>query len=250
MTAKILKINSEDFFKVLKEWEKYTFVLLKKLAKDMPTSFELDSYERQYIYAPFAKEVKLSDLSELLWKSLESGIDDIDTVHDEHFVDEQVDYFKKHFSSAEIIVGNFDYLAENFHHYDLNEPMKFFVKLGKLAQLQLIQEGFLEMAVSNYEKAKQILEKRYYDGEIQRQEQLEKNRIILRVKKRVREQDNDQCVFCGRSYNYHSFDYLKTNQEEFEADSVLLGCKGCLSKRKKQNLEPKFGRFLSMNKEV
>ena len=126
----------------------------------MPTSFEMDSYPRQYIYAPFAEPIKLSDLSELLWNSLKSGAREVDVIHHEAFVKDQIEYFKEEFSSAEIIVSNLDELARNFHFYEPPDPMKSFVKLGKLAQLKIVQEGMLEFAVSNYEHARQIVEKR------------------------------------------------------------------------------------------
>lgn len=249
MKSKSLKVTKEDLFEILKEWDKYTFVLFKELAKEMPTSFEMDSYQRQYIVAPFAKEISLSDLSELLWKSLKEGKIAVDTIHDECFVDTQVDYFKSSFPNPETIVSNIDYLAERFHFYYLDEisdaPMKLFVKLGKLAQLRLIEEGFLEVAVSNFAKAKQIIEKREYELEIERQRLLAENRIISKVKKEIRELDKEQCVFCGRDYKYHSFDYLKIDDGDFLIDNVFLSCNGCLSKRKKQNLEPKFGRYLN-----
>jgi hypothetical protein len=249
-TNKKLQISYEDFLAVLKEWEKYTSILFKEFAKDMPTSFEIDSYESQHIFVPFAKKINLSDLSELIWDSMRLGAKEVDVIHDDFFVDLQVDYFKRHFSRAEVIVSNMDHLAKHFQYYtDLDEPMKFFVELGKSAQLKIVQDGFIEIAVSNYEKAKQIVREREYVDESRHQEHLEINRANLRVKKNVRKLDNEQCVFCGRNYNYHSFDYLNEDGETFEEKNVFLSCNGCLSKRKKLKLEPKFGRFIRKGSE-
>ena len=245
MKDEVLRINKKEFFSALERWEQYTFLLLKKLAKDMPTSFEMDSYHRQYVFAPFAEEIKLSDLSELLWKTFELGAGEVDAIHDEVFVDEQIKFFNEQFSNAESIAQNINGLAEHIRYYQPDDPMKSFVKLGKPAQLKIIQEGFLEIAVSNYKQAEQILEKKRRDEFIQQQEWSEKNTITLQVKKEVRAKDNEQCIFCGRAYHCHSFTYLKTNEEKPEVDNVLLACNGCLSKKKRKKIERAFGRFLS-----
>ena len=244
MKDEVIKLNKKELFNTLKNWETYTFILFKKLAKEMPTSFEMDSYHQQYVLAPFAEEIKLSDLSELLWKSLQSGAGEVDVIHDEAFVNEQIEYFKNRFSDAESIPQNISICSgERHQYYEPNEPMTSFMKMGKPAQLKIIQEGLLEVAKANFEQAEQILEKKYREEQIRHQEWYEKNHISLQLKKEVRAKDNEQCVFCGRAYHYHSFDYLKTNDEKPELENVLLACNGCLSKRKKHRIEPAFGRF-------
>lgn len=244
MKDEVISLNKKDFLKVLKNWEIYTSVYFKKLAKNMPTTFEMDSYHRQHTIAPVAESIKLSDLSELLWKSFALGADKVDDIHDENFVAEQVEYFRERFSDAETIAENITYMQEMFDYYESDEPMKSFTKMGKLAQLKIIQEGLLETATENFRQGERIIERQHDEARIQHQEWYKKNNISLELKKEIRAKDKDQCVYCGRTYNYHSFTYLKTNDEIPETDNVLLICKGCLSKKKKGKISVHaFGRF-------
>lgn len=247
MAEDILKINKKLFLAALKEWDKYTFVLLKKLAKEMPTSFEMDSYHQQHITAPFADEINLSDLSELIWKSLQSGADRVDTIHDEIFFAEQVEYFKDEFGSVETILSQIENSAHLFVDPNSSEPMSVFVKIGKPAQLKIIEEGFLEIAVSNHDQAVSILQKRYDEALKEHEDQRKENKINLRVKKAVRVNDQGRCVYCGRDYNYHSFSYSKIDSTEpFNVDNVVLACNSCLHQLKKAEKPPSFGRFAAV----
>ena len=168
--TEILQISYVEFSAVLKEWEKYTFVRLKELSKEMPTSFEdYYGYGGDNSYAD-AKKIVLSDLSNLLWKSLKAGSKEVERIHDECFLDEQVNYFKDKFCNVEKIVNNYDNSRSEHNYYsdyeyselDSKNPMSVFVKLGKPAQLQIIQEGFLQIAITNVENAKKINREREY----------------------------------------------------------------------------------------
>lgn len=242
-----LKVSYEDFVSVLKEWEKYTSIRIKKLAKDMPTSFnEMGSYDGQYVQVPFAEDAELSELAMLLWKSFEAFEEDfnkVDDTHDEIFRNEQVQYFKLKFDDVEIIVADID-TDEHRGWYDLDNPMQSFVKLGKAAQLEIVQSGFLEIAVSNYKKAEKIVSEQKYEEFVKEQKRIEEIKVKSGIEKKIRELDKKQCVYCGKDYKYAaSFQYFKINDEEFSEDNVLLSCNGCVRKKEMKDIEPTHGRF-------
>jgi hypothetical protein len=198
--AKDLLIKYDDFSAVLKELEKYTTVFFKKLAKDMPTSFQMDDFQNQYIFVPSAVETKISELSELLWNSFQRGASEVDSVHDENFVNEQIEYFRSKFGNVNSIAHEFEY-DRQYGWYDLDNPMESFVKLGKAAQLKIVQEGFLEIAISNYEESKIVIGKRIEDENHKQhalwKEQREKAKVISQLKKQAIELDKNKCVVCG-----------------------------------------------------
>lgn len=176
----------------------------------MPTSFQMDSYHSQHIYVPDAEEIKLSELSELLWNSSQRGANEVDSVHDETFVNEQIEYFKSKFSDVNSIAHEFEYDRYG-GWYDLDNPMESFVKLGKAAQLKIVQEGFLEIAVSNYEESKTVTKKRIEEENQKQQalwvEQREKAKVINQLKQQAIELDKNKCVVCGNGAR-HRFLHL------------------------------------------
>lgn len=240
--TKTLKIGYEDFFAVLKELEKYTSVLLKKLANDMPTSFQMDSCHSQHVFVPSAEEIKLSEISELLWNSFQKGANETDKVHDETFVNEQIEYFKSKFSDTNSIAHKFEY-DEYIGWYDLDSPIESFVKLGKAAQLKIVQEGFLEIAVSNYEESKVVTRKRIEEENQKQQiifrEQREQAKIIYGLKQQAIELDKNKCVFCGSGAR-HKFVRL---QKELSIENFVMSCSKCEKEFPRNRFKTKFGRF-------
>lgn len=256
-----LQINYEEFFAVLKEWEDYTFVRLKELSKNMPTSFEDDYSSIHYGgHCSFAdaKIIVLSDLSDLLWKSLEAGSKEVERIHDEYFSDKQVNYFKDKFCNAEKIVNSYDSSRMEYNYYyseyeygkfDSENPMSIFVKLGKPAQLQIIQEDFLQIAIKHSEEAKRFIDEREYArnyvSEEEREERDKKwkeDKRIAKVKREVMRLDNWQCVFCNKILDTTARRNYFSESDEFITERVFLSCYSCLQQNNEE-ITPRFGRF-------
>lgn len=248
----ILEISYQDFLAVLEAWDEYALVLFEELSRQLGKEMNERNYHNQFSYPEhnfpnmLSVEIKnLSDLAEVFWKSLKDDPKEVERIHDEFFVNTQVEYFKNKFSSAKKLVGEYDYWVneENCYNYKMPNPMIIFVKLGKPAQLIIIEEGFLEIASSNYEQAKQIKFRKEYEEEMNVRKHKEEMKIISGIEKKVRELDKKQCAYCGREYKYASFQYSKINDKEFAEDNVLLACNKCFKETKKSKLNPKYGRF-------
>ena len=237
-----LQISYEDFSNVLKEWDEYIYLLLNEMPKK---GFRVTFIDEGQGGDIFASHLEISDLSNLLWQSLKLGSEKVEEIHSSAFVEKQVDYFKRIFHSIENLTDTISSTENYYGWHNSDDPTESFLKLGKAAQLKIIQEGFLDTAISNYDKAKQIVAKREYKAEQERIKIRDEKRIIDKIKKKVRELDNLHCVFCDGEYRYGSFDYYQTDENKFEVDTVFSSCNSCLRKSKKENLEWKFGRFLN-----
>jgi hypothetical protein len=255
---KNLQISYEDFLAVLKEWDKYTFVLLKKLADEMPTTFEQNSDSLShlaYVPEPSANKIKLSELSELLWKSLEIGANEVDHIHDGTYKNEQATYFRAMFDSPESAYWNFI--------FQKLQPMEEFLKLGKYAQTEIFESGFLNIAQKNCEKSKIVAQEKIEQERIENQKQSierelkraeeerkRKEKVLEKLlKKELRHQakelDNNKCVFCGNSADNEGFKL----SGDLCIENFVSACTACITKKpfifyknEKKDLL-KFGRF-------
>lgn len=251
MSNEVININKKKFLKIMSEWEKYGIVLFKKLSDKMPTSFVTDSYDQQHILGPFAEETTMTELAESLWHSMMPNAGTVDEVHDEIYAQDQINYFVERFSNIEYTSRRIAQSRDEWSEYHLDyrkemaeSPAELLVKLGKPAQLKIVQKGDLETATENYNKAVQIADAKEEEENRRRREWNEKNIIPLKLKKEVRIKDKEQCVVCGRAYNYHSFGYIKTNDEIPGLDNVLLICNGCRGRRETiSTAETTYGRF-------
>jgi hypothetical protein len=198
---KTLQISYEDFLAVLKRLDKYTFVLLKKFAQNMPTSFEMDSYISQHIFITMADKVQLSEMGELLWLSLQDYKIEADKIHDTLFEKEQIEYFKSKFSDVHSLASDINGIESQNGVYDNDDPMESFIKLGKTAQFTILNEGFLEIALKNYEQAKPLAKKIGREEEEERlkswREHREKQDLLNKLKQEARELDKNKCVICN-----------------------------------------------------
>jgi len=232
---KTLNITYEDFLSILKEWDEYTSVAIRIMPKGYRTVYFDDGMADYPEEWAGAISCNFSDLAALIWESLKFGKDKLAAKHSEIYAEQQAEFFKEH--------GSID-------------PMSIFAKLGKSAQLKIIEEGLLKEAISIYEESQERWRQQQWLRDSQESEKRERQRAFrearkepIKIEKQVCEIDKNQCVFCGRDYKYHSFRYLSLEEDKYESSNVILSCKACLWKRQKQPIEPKFGRFLDNQKE-
>jgi hypothetical protein len=99
-----LQLTYDQLLKVLRAWNEYLFIEFN----EMPRNFEVMTNADygggfQELGDADAKEIKLSDLAEILWKTLEAGEQEVDRLHDEYFAERQVEHFKTTYQSVEAI---------------------------------------------------------------------------------------------------------------------------------------------------
>jgi hypothetical protein len=189
-----------------------------------------------------AARTKISDLAEVIWKTLQAGAEQVDRIHDEQFAEAQVEHFKQCYSSAEHVTT---LMEEDLG--PLESPEKMSRMLGKPAQGIIEREGLLEKSREAYRQGKEIYhrnqqaESDYYEQ--RRRDEREK----VKIHRQVRELDNDQCVFCGASVT-NNFRYVQIIEGTYAPETVVLSCKSCQSERnakwyEKEKAKPAFGRF-------
>ncbi len=88
-----------------------------------------------------AASIKLPDLADFLWRCLENGVDEVESIHAQIYADKQVDFFRYCFV---------EHLITDSHLFE--RPTDLFLKLGEPAQLKIISSGLLKAAMSNWDK--------------------------------------------------------------------------------------------------
>jgi hypothetical protein len=237
-----LEITYKEFVAVLRKWEAYVWPELKKMPRGVPA---IGSEKSGYLPVEEGTEVtsgiRLSELSEALWKSLAAGAREVHRIHDEAFANEQVEFFVDLYSSAEKLIPVDEMFGMlHSHHPTVEHPLKLFIKLGKPAQEIIIRKDHLTKAVEIYERAKtSIAEKVRADREA-KEERLREARerraapdyvrlILGTTRKKVRELDKNQCVFCGAEVGgrHGEYKYVRLTPKGYKADEVVLSCKPC-----------------------
>jgi DNA-binding protein len=262
-----LEITYKEFVAVLRGWEAFVWPELKKMPEAVPAiSPEESMYRQTDADVEVTSNVRLSELAEALWRSLEAGAKEVHRIHDETFAKEQVKFFANLYSSADKLIpvdGIYGMLRSR--HPTVEHPMELFIKLGKPAQELIVRKDYLNKAVDVYERAKNSIAEKIREEREAEEERLREARerraapdyvrlILGTTRKRVRELDKDQCVFCGAEVGerHGKYVYVRLTPRGYKADEVVLSCKPC-----EANLEGRtpaeagmtmgFGRF---NKEV
>jgi hypothetical protein len=142
-----LQLTYRQFEAVLREWDVYTFLEMKRMSRGIPSAtsaLRLASGD----YDPEAAEtadLKLSDLAGFLWRSLEAGLGAAERIHDGYYAEEQARHFEEMYQSPERVAG----ILRNEYGW-LPPPEEMFLKLGQPAQLIVVRDGMLQRAVDNY----------------------------------------------------------------------------------------------------
>lgn len=251
----ILHITYRQFFAVLRKWDFYIWPEVKTMPHGVSTMRVANA--EQYGVLPgiaSAEQIRFSKLAKALWKSMLAGADEVDRIHDEIFIDAQVEHFRETYSSPEEVADGLE------DYYRLDPPIEIFTKLGKPAQMVIVRDGLLQQAIEVYKQAKEI-NRRKEQAEIEAKEQrLREARerraspdyvrpIAQDTRKRVRTLDKNQCVFCGAETHGRNR-YVRLTPKGHKADDVVLACVSCdttLENRipDQANMEPNFGRYLS-----
>jgi hypothetical protein len=237
-----LEISYKEFVSVLRKWDTFVRPELKK----MPAGVRAVSSEDSMCYrtgpaTEVLSSVKLSELAEALWRSLEAGPKEVDRIHDEEFAKEQVEFFVSVYSSENELVrtdGTFGMLMSN--RPTVEHPAEFLMKLGRPAQEIIVREGHLAKAAEAYGRAQStIAEKLYEESEAEEERRRAARelraspdyvRLILGpTRKRVRELDRNQCVFCGAGVGerHGKYTYVRLTPKGYKENEVVLSCKPC-----------------------
>jgi hypothetical protein len=243
-----LTLTYEQFVEVLRQWDAYASVEFSEMARN--SSIYLCTENEWFGSRPspgyaFIKKVEISDLAELLWKTLEAGAAEVDRIHDTAFVESQVEHFKKTYASPEHVASVT--IDEHGHCYTLDPPTTMFFKLGKPAQIVLTREGLLEEAIEIYEQGQEIVHNKMQANKIEQAHKRQEEKNMIETRRRVRELDKNQCTFCGAQIN-KNFRYVRITEGEYEPDKVILSCSPCKTERKQNphneaHPAPSFGRF-------
>ncbi len=258
-----LEISYEEFVAVLRKWEAFVWSELKKMPVGVPAINSEDSM--CYPTTPdieVLSTVKLSELAEALWRSLEAGAKEVPRIHDETFAKEQVEFFIGVYSSEEELVktnGIYGMVLSN--RPAVEHPAEFLMKMGRPAQEIIVREGHLAKAAEAYERTKNtIAEKLLAEREAEEERRLEARerraspnyvRLILgTTRKRVRELDKNQCVFCGTEVGerHGKYSYVRLTPKGYKENDVVLSCKPCEAKLEgktpaEAGMPTVFGRF-------
>ena len=248
---------------MLREWEAFVWPELKK----MPVGVAAISYEDSLHHPTepdmeMTSTVKLSELAEVLWRSLEAGAKEVHRIHNEAFAREQVELFVELYSSA-------DALIKTDHIYGMlrssrpvvEHPAQFFMKLGRPAQEIIVREGHLDKAADVYERAESAIAEKMREEREAEEERLREARerraspdyvrpVQGPTRKKVRELDKNQCVFCGTEVGerHGKYSYVRLTPKGYKVDEVVLSCKPCEAKLDGQTpaeagMTLRFGRF-------
>ncbi|MDQ3816523.1 MAG: hypothetical protein M3362_02380 [Acidobacteriota bacterium] len=250
-----LHITYRQFFAVLRKWDFYIWPEVQTMSRGIST-MRVATAEQYGVPLGFAsaEKMRVSELGKALWKSLLAGADEVDRIHDEIFVNAQVEYFKETYSSPEEVADGLE------DYYRLDPPTETFTKLGKPAQMVIVRDGLLQQAIEVYKQAKEI-NRRKEQAEIEAKEQRLREARERRAspdyvrpigqdtRKRVRALDKNQCVFCGAETHGRNR-YVRLTPTGYKAEDVVLACMPCDTTLKNKtpdqaNMKPKFGRFSS-----
>lgn len=249
--APTLQLTYEQFLAVLRQWDTYARVEFSEMARGFPVVTLEDSRSGGYrTGAAILTALKLSKLAEIIWKTLEAGPDEVDRIHDESFVDSQVEHFKKCYSSPERVESQ---LISGYG--TLEPPANMFFKLGKPAQMAIMRDGLLEEAIKTYQQAEEISHNNEQAEKIERSWKWQQKKQITENRNRARELDRDQCVFCGVQVTTITRRYAQLSPDRDEPDSVVVCCRFCQTKLKHKapgEADPvtTFGRFSRLEGET
>ena len=183
-------------------------------------------------------------------------------IHDEAFAREQVEFFVGVYSSESELVrtdGIYGMLMSNRPTVD--HPAEFLMKLGRPAQEIIMREGHLAKAAEAYERARSTIAEKLYaerEAEEERRREARERRaspdyvrlILSTTRKRVRELDKNQCVFCGAEVGerHGKYTYVRLTPKGYKENDVVLSCKPCEAKLEDKtpaeaDIPTRFGRF-------
>lgn len=217
--------------------------------------------------APFAGHISrpLSELTQYLWKSLQTESSKIKVLFEEFLAPLQIEAYKEAYASPEKL------LKSDLFVHEAIEPYKALKLIDKPAQLDLIKQGFLEEASKVYEQALALERK-----EREKEKKLkigkggrpitQKKDIAQGVRRRIYKHDNYECVYCGvtiipdyelsasespNRQNAGSIDHMVPGNNDFE--NLVTACQSCNSAKSNRTPEeaglvPKYGRFSSQKK--
>lgn len=236
-----LQLTYRQFKAVLREWDGYTFLELKRMSRGIPSATSAlrllgDGYDPE---AAETVDLNLSDLADFLWKSLEAGPGAADRIHDEYYAEEQARHFEEIYQSPERVAGTL-----RTEYGWLPSPEEVFIKLGQPAQLIIVRDGVLPRAVDNYGRGVSLKREREEAERLETRRRAEERRKVAEAVRRMRELDKSQCVFCGKKLASHlsyvritggTYEVLERrygapDSTKFNADEVALSCKSCASK--------------------
>jgi hypothetical protein len=254
-----LELSYEQFLGVLKKWNAYVWPELKYTPRDFPTMRSEAATQGVPPGVEVSSSIKFSELAAALWKSLEAGADEVDRIHDEVYVEAQVEHFKESYQSPEQVA---EAQEEDWWGGKLDHPFEMFIELGKSAQTTLVRDGFLDKAIEIFKEAESINRQKRQDeieAKVRRKEEARARRaapdyikpISQHTRKLVRELDK-QCVLCGsEGTNPANNRYILLKANGYKVEDVVLACKSCEIKLQGKPLEdagmkPLFGRFPHM----
>lgn len=236
-----LTITFEDFLSVLKAWESFIWIEVTEFPKNFDVYSCKDEFQGQYagVNDAFTSDKKLSDIASALWSSLERGAGEVDKIHDETFVQVQVNFFTKLYDSIEKIEKTFYSEPYSRTKEPVIPPHEMFAKLSQPAQINLLQSGFFKIATDNYNTA---LEKVRHKNHLEAQEEDRKRREEFeRFKQNAQEYVNS---LPDKSTWNQEFLFSKTN-DQLSAICFMLGVgKG----GNKQELVTRITKWLSKQK--
>jgi hypothetical protein len=255
----VLQLTYEQFVAVLRQWDDYTHVEFNEMARNFPVYIGgSDSWSWFSLggritpgYA-VTKPANLSDLAELLWKTLQAGPMEVDRIHDETYVSNQVEHFKETYASPEHVASLMR--DEDGGRETLEQPTDMFFKLGKPAQIIITREGLLEEAIEIYKQGEEIVNNKDQAEINERARQRQQEKVVTETRKRVRELDKLQCVYCGAPVN-NNFRYTQISPGDYLPENIVFSCAPCNTKIKHNapevaEMTPKFGRFSEPESQV
>jgi hypothetical protein len=239
-------LTYDQFFNVIRRWDAYMHLEFSEMPRSFPVTDSMDDLLSSGRHTPgygTAVSINLSDLAEIMWKTLKAGPEKVDYIHDESFIEIQVKHFKQCFASPEQVAANFkDTWGET-----LPPPSEMFFRLGKPAQMALIREDLLEEAIDIYAQGEEIHRNKEQAKIIESGRRRDQEKEIIATRKRARELDKSQCAFCGK-HVVKNFRYAQLAPGSYKPDNVVVVCTGCNSKLKdttaqETGMSPRFGRF-------
>lgn len=243
-----LQLTYEQFLAVLSRWDSYMYVEFSEMSRGLPAETAMGEMLSGIHRTPgraSAVHARLSDLAGIMWRTLEAGASEVDRIHDEVFFESQVEHFRKTYASPEHVAAQ---LRDEYGYWhELDPPTEMFWKLGKAARMVIAREGWLEEAVEAYRRGEEICRDKEQAEKNERAQRREVEKSMAETRRRVRELDGSQCVFCGAVIT-NNFRYVQLSQGEFEPENVVFACATCHATLRRVTPEeagfrPAFGRF-------
>jgi hypothetical protein len=235
--SKTLTLTYKQFVAVLRKWDAYVFPEFSELSRMMEVvtdGMRGSGYDSVAGHGN-AVHMQLSEMAKMLWQSFEAGAGAVDAIHDEMYVQQQVEHFQKCYASVEAveIALKYSYAPE-----PLMSPPEMFLRLGKPAQGIVIRDGLLPKAVEVYEQAVELTEQEKLAEQQQEEAKLRAARerradpnyvrpLSFKTKLEVRGLDREQCVFCGVTVKQYR--YVRLLPTGHTAVDVVLACPACAS---------------------